>query len=82
MKIFLSLLFCISNLALAKPHLISDSSFSSENSSKSDSFPFSDNAFTIKLISPYKQIKKGTPFLAGIQIKNGGRLVHLLVFSR
>lgn len=25
--------------------------------------------FTIRLISPYKQVKKGSPFLAGIQIK-------------
>ena len=71
MKIFLSLLFCVSSLALSKPHLISDSSFSSssENSSKSDNFLLSADTFTIKLISPYKKIKKGSPFLAGIQIK-------------
>ena len=69
MKIFLNLLFCVSSLALAKPPLISASPSSSENPSKSDSLPLSDGAFTIKLISPYKKIKKGSPFLAGIQIK-------------
>ena len=93
MKIFLNLFFCVSSLALAKPHLISDRAFpsssensgksnftfvnlsdkafpnSSENSSKPESFPLSIDAFTIKLISPYKKIKKGSPFLAGIQIK-------------
>ena len=73
MKLFFSLLFFSSTFALAEssslsvppsPQLKSASIMDSSSTSLTDS-----SGFEVKLISPYKQIKKGSSFLVGIQIK-------------